>query len=608
MEGNPGVVGSTDKASCKGMLADLLEREVKKEPVNGATTLPSKELRISDNGLELIPNENRGHFAVDMGVVGMNDLGVDLGDGVAVPKAAHLIAQVDDSGHVQIHLEEEVGSTVCNGQSLLDQLEACEVSSSTDQVQANLASKGIKRLADAPEKADIPATKKTVLNHVSSKLNEYGGGISEKTVEAPLIEQNLTDKNKEKLINGGINGAFETSNAFPSVLKVASTVASTVVPTVISTIASTTVSTVVSTAVSTVASAVTHHIQSSPQSAVLGPNTPRTFLILQQQTPQQARIGFPQQGQRLLLAIQRPGGVIQHVAMPTNMVAISSSQLQTNGTVVTLTSSGGTSNGATVHRDFNSNPNQALSSSCLPVSSTVLSTSAQPITTVASTVSGVVTTASMEGVVTFSGGAVAFPARPTESTSRTSNLAESHVTITPVSASSIVNPCSINSSPSICTSPTGAAGLSINTQPTATLSANAGNKKRNNSSDTTKPRSRPVKTKSSDQQPASSPVPVDTSLQYLCEWKDCMRYDKFNSFKTQIRSLTVRYLIVFRSFKTPHEVYVHACQVHCPAHIDELGCQWERCDGLKRRRFSMMTHLMDRHCNDEVRHHRCSVC
>ena len=99
-----------DKLGSKGMLADLLEREVKKEPVNGAALLVEKELRISDNGLELIPKDARNSIAVDMGVVGMNDLGVDLEDGAVAPKAAHLIAQVDDSGHVQIHLEEEADS------------------------------------------------------------------------------------------------------------------------------------------------------------------------------------------------------------------------------------------------------------------------------------------------------------------------------------------------------------------------------------------------------------------------------------------------------------------------------------------------------------------
>ena len=78
------------------------------------------------------------------------------------------------------------------------------------------------------------------------------------------------------------------------------------------------------------------------QPVILGPNAPRTFLILQPQNNQsQARLSFPPQGQRLLLAIQRPGGGVQHVAMPTNVVSIASNQLQTNGGVVTLTSAGG---------------------------------------------------------------------------------------------------------------------------------------------------------------------------------------------------------------------------------------------------------------------------
>lgn len=78
------------------------------------------------------------------------------------------------------------------------------------------------------------------------------------------------------------------------------------------------------------------------QPVILGPNAPRTFLILQPQTNQSpARLSFPPQGQRLLLAIQRPGGGVQHVAMPTNVVSIPSNQLQTNGGVVAFTSTGG---------------------------------------------------------------------------------------------------------------------------------------------------------------------------------------------------------------------------------------------------------------------------
>ena len=456
--------GSVESPGGKGMLADLLEREVKKEAVNGGATPAGKEIRISDNGLELVQNDSRGRFAVDMGVVGMNDIGggVDLGDGAAAPKAAHLIAQVDDSGHVQIHLEEEMGSAVCNGQSLLDQLEACEVSSSTDQiVAANQTTKAVKRPADPVD--DSPAPKKpAITNHVANtKLNENAGGILEKAIEMTLSEQQMADKSKEKMSNGGVNGIVET--------------AATSQP-------------------------------PPPPATILGPNTPRTFLILQQQTPQQARLGFPQQGQRLLLAIQRPGGVIQHVAMPANVVAITSSQLQTNGAaVVTLTSSGlGTVNREQLVASNGQVSSVSLSTNGLPVRST-----AQAITTVASTVSNVVTTASMEGVVTFSGGAVAFPARPTENTTR--NLAESHVTITPVPASSIASPA--------VTSPS--------TAPAA--AATPASKKRANSIEIAKPRGRPMKSKSTDSQPAASspsPQPVDPSLQYMCEWKDCMRYNR----------------------------------------------------------------------------------
>lgn len=491
MESNSGGSQPSDgKGIGKGMLADLLEREVKKEAVNGATTVTGKELRISDNGLELVQNDVRGRGAVDMGVVGMNDLGVDLGDGVAAPKAAHLIAQVDDSGHVEIHLEEEAGSAVCNGQSLLDQLEACEVSSSTDEIVASQTTKtAIKRQFDSIESNDSPAPKKVATNQMNVKLNENIDGISAKSLEVTVVEQHSLDKSQDKIsINGGFNGTMETAGTVPGT------------------------------------AAQTPQINQIPPATVLGSNTPRTFLILQQQSPHQARPGFPQQGQRLLLAIQRPGGVIQHVAMPANVVAITSSQLQTNGAVVTLSNSVVTN---TLYRDSPSSNGQTLPPSavsliangnCLPVSTAILSASSQPVN-VANTVPSVVTTASMEGVVTFSGGAVAFPARPTENTARSSNLAESHVTITPVLASSMVS-C-VTSATTVTTSATASpATIAHNT-----VTASPAMKKRTNSIEATKPRGRPMKSKSTDCQTVSSPSPqpVDSSLQYLCEWKDCMR-------------------------------------------------------------------------------------
>lgn len=572
------------------MLADLLEREVKKEGVNGAATLVDKELRISDNGLELIPKDARGRFAVDMGVVGMNDLtGVDLGDGSAAPKAAHLIAQVDDSGHVQIHLEEDAEGAMCNGQSLLDQLEeACQVSSSTDSAPPAALGKAVKRPAEPSSESESPAPKKALTNqnHIDAKT----AGVTVKTEPTnPAAEQAGAGDNQTTPMQTGpetsvvekvvVNGVGTNGVLVDAVTSQPSTLMTTTAATQ----------------------------QQVPPPIILGPNAPRTFLILQPQLQQQATaVGLQHaQGQRVLLAIQRPGGVVQHVTMPANVVAISSGQLQANGSVVTLTTTGGIT---TV----------VSGGHILPVSTAGALTA--PITTVASSSSNVVTTASVEGLVTFSGGAVAFPARPTENATRPANPGESHVTITPVSASSAVVPTSAT----MMTTTTGVAGPAGATvtavATTAAAAAAAATKKRTNSVDVPKPRGRPLKSKSIDgmspgtpstaaapaspsssttvsvaasgsatvpavpSAPVSAPPPPPSPLppfnpthQFLCEWKDCMK-----------------------AFKTPHEVYVHACHAHCPAHIDELGCLWERCDGLKRKRFSMMTHLMDRHCNDEV--------
>lgn len=67
--------------------------------------------------------------------------------------------------------------------------------------------------------------------------------------------------------------------------------------------------------------------------------------------------------------------------------------------------------------------------------------------------------------------------------------------------------------------------------------------------------------------------------QFLCEWRGCMR-----------------------NFKSANEVYMHACESHCPSNgMQEMQCLWERCDAMKRKRFSLMTHLFDRHCNPDVR-------
>jgi hypothetical protein len=55
-----------------------------------------------------------------------------------------------------------------------------------------------------------------------------------------------------------------------------------------------------------------------------------------------------------------------------------------------------------------------------------------------------------------------------------------------------------------------------------------------------------------------------------------------------------------KAFKSPKDVERHAIVTHCPAGSDDIPCLWLRCDGMKRKRFSLMTHLQDRHCHPQV--------
>ncbi|XP_068209042.1 AT-rich interactive domain-containing protein 2 isoform X5 [Palaemon carinicauda] len=70
-----------------------------------------------------------------------------------------------------------------------------------------------------------------------------------------------------------------------------------------------------------------------------------------------------------------------------------------------------------------------------------------------------------------------------------------------------------------------------------------------------------------------------SGLQYLCEWRGCNR-----------------------AFSSAAQVYHHACKIHCPPYVSELQCGWAGCDTMTRRRFSAMTHLHDRHCNEQLLH------
>lgn len=70
-----------------------------------------------------------------------------------------------------------------------------------------------------------------------------------------------------------------------------------------------------------------------------------------------------------------------------------------------------------------------------------------------------------------------------------------------------------------------------------------------------------------------------TKLEYICEWKDCGL-----------------------KFSNPGSVFLHASKVHTPFCNDDMVCLWEGCDSMKRRRFSLLTHLQDWHCNERVLH------
>ena len=80
--------------------------------------------------------------------------------------------------------------------------------------------------------------------------------------------------------------------------------------------------------------------------------------------------------------------------------------------------------------------------------------------------------------------------------------------------------------------------------------------------------------------PATPSIPIpkpDPAAPFLCEWHGCMK-----------------------AFKAPKEVERHAISTHCPPGSDDIPCLWLRCDGMKRKRFSLMTHLQDRHCHPQV--------
>ncbi|XP_017081578.2 AT-rich interactive domain-containing protein 2 [Drosophila eugracilis] len=81
-----------------------------------------------------------------------------------------------------------------------------------------------------------------------------------------------------------------------------------------------------------------------------------------------------------------------------------------------------------------------------------------------------------------------------------------------------------------------------------------------------------------------SAMPVDANWLYICDWRNCPR----------------------KKFKSLNELKYHVCNVHCPDHLDsdaDIYCQWGSgptfCDNRARKRYSLMTHLIDRHLTTE---------
>ncbi|CAD6996201.1 unnamed protein product [Ceratitis capitata] len=81
--------------------------------------------------------------------------------------------------------------------------------------------------------------------------------------------------------------------------------------------------------------------------------------------------------------------------------------------------------------------------------------------------------------------------------------------------------------------------------------------------------------------------PLDPNWLFVCDWRNCPR----------------------RKYKSLNDLQHHACSLHCPDHLDpaaEIFCQWGvgpgLCDGIPRKRFSLMTHIIDRHLTNESLH------
>ncbi|ELT88947.1 hypothetical protein CAPTEDRAFT_197088, partial [Capitella teleta] len=114
----------------------------------------------------------------------------------------------------------------------------------------------------------------------------------------------------------------------------------------------------------------------------------------------------------------------------------------------------------------------------------------------------------------------------------------------------------------------------------ASATSNAAKRTRSASPASSKKPSKKKKTDAADtghagNTPTTSATPqtaVPTVFVYMCEWKDCKR--------------------CFASWKG---INSHVIKEHFRPQPDQCVCQWDGCDGLRRQKWSLMTHLQDRH-------------
>ena len=86
--------------------------------------------------------------------------------------------------------------------------------------------------------------------------------------------------------------------------------------------------------------------------------------------------------------------------------------------------------------------------------------------------------------------------------------------------------------------------------------------------------------------PQQQQSPVEQTGEYMCEWNNCRKF-----------------------FPTSKAVYNHVCKYHLLSNNNELVncgsgggslCLWSQCDQIKRQKWSLVNHLQEKHCNENV--------